>query len=224
MQEKIDKDPWGVDFTNETPIQIAALLKKFLRELPEPILTNKLYKLFIMSQSKKISFITLEIPNVESRRKILHYICCLLPKANRDLVEVLVSFLREVSAYAGGEDGNKMDVNNLATVIAPNLLYSKTKDRLDRTNAMDESFLAIDAIKMLINCQDFLWTVPDDISDILSSTDISDANDLTSKDVLKRCEPLLTNKKAHSSRDVYENKTVPQGTGATSTRIVERID
>lgn len=52
LSEEIDKNPANVNLANETPIQIAALLKKFLRELPEPLLTFKLYKLFLVSQSK----------------------------------------------------------------------------------------------------------------------------------------------------------------------------
>jgi hypothetical protein len=52
LSEEIDRNPAQVNLANETPIQIAALLKKFLRELPEPLLTYKLYKLFVVSQSK----------------------------------------------------------------------------------------------------------------------------------------------------------------------------
>lgn len=36
---------------NENEIQIAVLLKKWLRELPDPLLTHKLAPLFIQSQS-----------------------------------------------------------------------------------------------------------------------------------------------------------------------------
>lgn len=52
LSEEIDRNPAQVNLANETPVQIAALLKKFLRELPEPLLTYKLYKLFVVSQSK----------------------------------------------------------------------------------------------------------------------------------------------------------------------------
>lgn len=42
----------AVDLNLENPVQVAALLKKFLRELPEPVLTYKLHKLFIASSSE----------------------------------------------------------------------------------------------------------------------------------------------------------------------------
>lgn len=41
----------AVDLNGETPVQVAALLKKFLRELPDPVMTYKLHKIFITSSS-----------------------------------------------------------------------------------------------------------------------------------------------------------------------------
>ena len=52
MTDAIDKSATGsIDFHSENPVQLAALLKKFLRELPDPLLTQKLYKLWAVSQS-----------------------------------------------------------------------------------------------------------------------------------------------------------------------------
>lgn len=52
LADQIDaKDGEGVDLTRENPVQVAALLKKFLRALPDPLLTFKLHRLFITSQS-----------------------------------------------------------------------------------------------------------------------------------------------------------------------------
>ena len=50
LADAIDRDPDSVDLTSDNPVQLAALLKKFLRELPDPLLTFKLYRLFIASQ------------------------------------------------------------------------------------------------------------------------------------------------------------------------------
>ena len=55
LTEKIDAKEVEVDLSRENPVQVAALLKKFLRELPDPLLTYKLYRLFITSQSKSFA-------------------------------------------------------------------------------------------------------------------------------------------------------------------------
>lgn len=52
ISEMIDNKYEQVDMTKENPVQIAALLKKFLREMPDPLLTFKLHRLFVVSQSK----------------------------------------------------------------------------------------------------------------------------------------------------------------------------
>lgn len=52
LSDKLDAKEVDVDLSKESPVQVAALLKKFLRELPDPLLTYKLYGLFITSQSR----------------------------------------------------------------------------------------------------------------------------------------------------------------------------
>lgn len=49
--ELIDTKYDQADLNRESPVQVAALLKKFLREMPDPLLTFKLHQLFIISQS-----------------------------------------------------------------------------------------------------------------------------------------------------------------------------
>jgi hypothetical protein len=50
LTEAIDRDPASVDLTTDNAVQLAALLKKFLRDLPDPLMTFKLHRLFIASQ------------------------------------------------------------------------------------------------------------------------------------------------------------------------------
>ena len=50
LTDAIDRDPSSVDLTQDNPVQLAALLKKFLRDLPEPLMTFKLHRLFVSSQ------------------------------------------------------------------------------------------------------------------------------------------------------------------------------
>ena len=175
LADTIDKDGGDtVDLSKESPVQVAALLKKFLRELPDPLLTHKLHRLFITSQSEfdvlscpdqfanvepppQIFFRpSLEIADEEKRRRVLHLTCCLLPKTHRDSMEVLLSFLNWTASFShvDEESGSKMDAHNLATVITPNILYTTNKN-----SGMDDSFLAIEAVHSLIECNDGMCEV-----------------------------------------------------------------
>ncbi|KAJ3200752.1 hypothetical protein HDU82_008634 [Entophlyctis luteolus] len=149
MAEMFDQNP-DLDKLDETsPIQVAALLKRFLRELPDPLLTSRLHPLFVESQNPKNNY------SLEQRKKILHLLCCLLPKPNSDLLQLLLQLLRHVSQL---KDSNKMDIPNLSTVISPNILYAKGKDVRE-----DHPFLCITAVQMLIFYQDEFRMVPDEI-------------------------------------------------------------
>jgi hypothetical protein len=65
-----------------------------------------------------------DVEDEAQRKKILHLVLCLLPKAHRDTMEVLFCFLNWVSSFhtVDEETGNKMDTWNIATVMAPNIL------------------------------------------------------------------------------------------------------
>lgn len=71
-------------------------------------------------------------------------------------MEVLFIFFKWVASFShvDEETGSKMDLHNLATVITPNILYSKSKDP-----SKDESFLAIEAVHNLLKYQDDFWVV-----------------------------------------------------------------
>ncbi|KAI9838635.1 MAG: hypothetical protein M1819_004949 [Sarea resinae] len=165
----------AVDLTRESPVQVAALLRKFLRDMPEPLLTFKLHRLFITSQ---------KIADEEKRRRVLHLTCCLLPKSHRDSIEILFSFLNWVSSFShvDEESGSKMDIHNLATVVTPNILYSGNKNP-----GMDDSFLAIEAVHSLIECNDAMCEVPEDLQSILNDSSLFNGSaDITTKEILKR--------------------------------------
>ncbi|KAG0301669.1 hypothetical protein BGZ98_008142 [Dissophora globulifera] len=194
LSEAIDKDPSSVSLSDDNPVQVAALLKKFLRDLPDPLLTFKLHRLFVVSQKMEDEAV---------RKTILHLTCCLLPKPNRDSMEAICLFLRWVASFShvDEETGSKMDLHNLATVITPNVLYSKSKDP-----TKDESFLAIETVMGLLEYQDEFCEVPMDLSTILSDQELVESStDLSSKDILKRCENLVRSKvkKSHSLGELH---------------------
>ncbi|KAI8451109.1 hypothetical protein BY996DRAFT_6432242 [Phakopsora pachyrhizi] len=188
LADAIDRDDGTVNFSDDNAVQLAALLKKFLRDLPDPLLTFKLYHLFIASQ---------RVDNDLARRKALHLICCLLPKAHRDTMEVLFVFLKWVASFShvDEETGSKMDLQNLATVITPNILYARSKDP-----TRDESFLAIRAVHELLEFQDELFQVPAEVQMVMQDQELlnSNMNEITSKDIIKRVEALLKSNNGRS--------------------------
>lgn len=72
-----------------------------------------------------------------------------------------------------------MDLQNLATVITPNILYARSKDP-----SRDESFLAIRAVHELLEHQDEIFQVPVEITAIMQDNELLSANptELNSKD------------------------------------------
>lgn len=137
------------DLTRENAVQVAALLKKFLRDMPDPLLTFKLHKLWVVAQ---------KLEDDEVRRRVMHLTCCLMPKSHRDTMEVLFAFLRWTASFSqvDEESGSKMDAHNLATVMAPNILYAPPKktDPKIPTPQVDESFLAIETVHTLVLLND----------------------------------------------------------------------
>lgn len=62
-------------------------------------------------------------------------------------MEVLFVFMKWVASYSHFEDngGSKMDIMNLATVLAPNVIYAKGRDP-----TREESLLCIEVVHMLL--------------------------------------------------------------------------
>ncbi|TFK51741.1 hypothetical protein OE88DRAFT_1464684 [Heliocybe sulcata] len=183
LTEAIDRDPSSVDLSQDNPVQLAALLKKFLRDLPDPLLTFKLHRLFIASQSPSV------VPNDDDRKRLLHMVSLLLPKYHRDTSEVLFVFLKWVASFAhmDEETGSKMDLGNLATVICPSILYSRGRDAV-----RDESFGAIRVVTSLLENQDEFFTVPEELLPILQDQDyFANSLDLPSREFMKKCDTYM---------------------------------
>ncbi|ORZ23186.1 hypothetical protein BCR42DRAFT_404189 [Absidia repens] len=181
--EEIDKNPNNINLMKENATQLAALIKKFLRDMPEPLLTFKLYRLFTTIQ---------KLEKEVDRKRATHLACCLLPKPNRDTMEVLFLFIHWVSTFSQiGQDGgagNKMNLDNMATMVAPNLLYSKNKD-LTKENLVDDS---LKAVLILLRHQEEFATVPEDFAPLLENLTYDEGDmELNVRHILKKCEAVM---------------------------------
>ncbi|KAF8273215.1 hypothetical protein EI94DRAFT_1716604 [Lactarius quietus] len=173
----LDRDSSSVDWSTEHPVQIAALLKQFFRDLPDPLLTFKLHRLLLASAG---------VQNDDDRKRLLHMLTLTLPKSHRDTLEVLLVFLKWVASFAHSLDdtGSKMDLPNLATVIGPSILFSAGRDP-----AFESSFGVIRVVTELLENQDEFFTVPEDFLALVHDQEyFAHSMELPGKDFMKKCE------------------------------------
>ncbi|XP_078804601.1 rho GTPase-activating protein 19 isoform X5 [Oryzias latipes] len=110
------------------PNDVATLLKTFLGELPEPLLTHRHFNAHL-----KIADMTLfdehgnktAVPNKERQIEALQLLFLLLPQANRSLLKLLLDLLYHTAKL---QDKNKMSAHNLALMFAPHVLWPRHDD------------------------------------------------------------------------------------------------
>ncbi|KAF7656688.1 hypothetical protein LDENG_00037440 [Lucifuga dentata] len=106
-------------FPRDTDVHtVASLLKLYLRELPEPVVPWTQYQDFLDCTSM------LDSSGTEGREKLEKQIA-LLPRINYNLLSYICRFLFEVQLNS---KVNKMNVENLATVMGINLLKPQIED------------------------------------------------------------------------------------------------
>lgn len=93
---------------------VAGVLKLYLRDLPDPLLSRKLYNFWLAAQDHS---------SCQDRSEVMFWLVQALPKQNRCLLFRLLQFFQELTAYTGM---NKMTTQNLATVLGPNILRQLT--------------------------------------------------------------------------------------------------
>ncbi|PSN49744.1 hypothetical protein C0J52_08486 [Blattella germanica] len=132
------------------PHVIAGALKLYLRELPEPLMTRSLYEEWMAAARIQTSN--------EARLQALKQVVDKLPPANYDNLQYLIKFL---SALSRNQEVNKMTPQNIAIVIAPNLIWSLADETstigMNMSSANTYSFI----IDNMVNHAD--WFFPGDI-------------------------------------------------------------
>lgn len=119
LEAQYVKTPLPLEY--QDPHVIGSILKLYLRELPEPLLTYKYYKDFINAAER----------GYEAERKVaIKATLAKLPKANYVNLRYLTRFLWLVTQNV---DQNKMSSQNVAIVMSPNMLWP----RVDKSNPAD---------------------------------------------------------------------------------------
>ncbi|KAL2079661.1 hypothetical protein ACEWY4_025405 [Coilia grayii] len=135
---------------------VAALLKEFLRDMPDPLLPRELYCAFLHANllrgAKQLSYV----------QQLLY----LLPPCNCDTLLCLLTLLHTVQEHAQdttGTDqqeisGNKMTATNLAVIFGPNLLQ-KDRELSSQGLGIEDSAAIISVTLYLIQNYQRLFTV-----------------------------------------------------------------
>ncbi|XP_016060478.1 PREDICTED: rho GTPase-activating protein 18 isoform X3 [Miniopterus natalensis] len=127
----------------------ASLLKLFVRELPQPLLSVEYLKAFQAVQN---------LPTKKQQLQALNLLILVLPDANRDTLKALLEFLQRV---IDNKEKNKMTVMNVAMVMAPNLFMChpmgvKSSEQQEFAMAAGTA----NTMHLLIKYQKLLWTIP----------------------------------------------------------------
>lgn len=128
---------------------MSALLKRWLRELPQPLLANELIHLFYQTHA---------LPAPDQYRA-LTILCLLLPHENRNTLRSLLNFLKEVISL---EDRNKMSKHNVATIIAPSFFPPRFVQPVNKNDIGAQVRVAAQCshlTNVLITQGDNLWMV-----------------------------------------------------------------
>ncbi|XP_037611492.1 rho GTPase-activating protein 17a isoform X2 [Sebastes umbrosus] len=130
------------------PHAVAGALKSYLRELPEPLMSYQLYEEWIQASS---------VSDPDKRLQALWVVCDQLPKNNKTNMRYLVKFLAKL---AQDSEVNKMTPSNIAIVLGPNLLWTKTEGSLAEMAAAT-SVHVVAIIEPIIQHAD--WFFPEDV-------------------------------------------------------------
>ncbi|XP_012578495.1 PREDICTED: rho GTPase-activating protein 18 isoform X2 [Condylura cristata] len=178
----------------------ASLLKLFIRELPQPLLTVEYLKAFQTVQN---------LPTQIQQLQALNLLVILLPDANRDTLKALLEFLQRI---IDNKEKNKMTAMNIAMIMAPNLFMFHTLDlKCSEQQKIVMAAGTANIMLLLIKFQKCLWTIP---KFIVSQMRIRNA-EIQRKD--RRAMKKLLKKMAYD-REKYEKQDksandadVPQG-------------
>ncbi|KAK2509526.1 hypothetical protein MC885_021114, partial [Smutsia gigantea] len=106
-----------VNYEGQSAYDVADMLKQYFRDLPEPLMTNKLSETFLQ--------IYQYVPK-DQRLQAIKAAIMLLPDENREVLQTLLYFLSDVTAAV---QENQMTPTNLAVCLAPSLFHLNTLKR-----------------------------------------------------------------------------------------------
>uniref|UniRef100_A0A8D0D264 Myosin IXB n=1 Tax=Sander lucioperca TaxID=283035 RepID=A0A8D0D264_SANLU len=139
LHQRLETDPHLVCLEDYPIHTVTGLVKQWLRELPDPLLTFTHYSDFLH---------TVELPEKQEQLQAIYKVLEELPPANFNTLERLVFHLVRVCKE---EASNRMSPNSLAIVFAPCIL--RCPDSADPLLSMKDVAKTTTCVEMIINEQ-----------------------------------------------------------------------
>ncbi|XP_032483777.1 unconventional myosin-IXb isoform X5 [Phocoena sinus] len=139
LRQALQTDPTAVKLENFPIHAITGVLKQWLRELPEPLMTFAQYGDFLRA---------VELPEKQEQLAAIYAVLEHLPEANHNSLERLIFHLVKVALL---EDVNRMSPSALAIIFAPCLL--RCPDNSDPLTSMKDVLKITTCVEMLIKEQ-----------------------------------------------------------------------
>uniref|UniRef100_A0A8C6DTV7 Myosin IXB n=1 Tax=Moschus moschiferus TaxID=68415 RepID=A0A8C6DTV7_MOSMO len=139
LRQALQTDPMAVKLENFPIHAITGVLKQWLRELPEPLMTFAQYGDFLRA---------VELPEKQEQLAAIYAVLEHLPEANHNSLERLIFHLVKVALL---EDVNRMSPSALAIIFAPCLL--RCPDNSDPLISMKDVLKITTCVEMLIKEQ-----------------------------------------------------------------------
>jgi len=190
LQLKIDA---GESVSDAGVLDFAGLLKQFLRELPEPLLTSRLQDAFLNCYD-------LTPPSKRVDATLL--LCHLLPSHNLSALQYICAFLRRV---VDRSVHNKMDAANVGICLAPNIFHASSASAVvgsDATKSMLTSQAGV--VELLIDHADEIGVVSDDLHERVAMM-----TECFSESVLDDCELETTDCRDKKRSGSLQGETLP---------------
>lgn len=161
-------------FNRTTCHDLSAVLKKLLRDLPQPLLTVEYIDAFYQSHGELMNYLLTKyyfgifenlfllsgVKNPNELSYALNLLVLLLPVEHRCTLKALLTFFKLVIE---NQSSNKMSIHNVAMIVAPSLFpprYIYPRDRANLSAQVNMAAVCCQVTEVLLNNVDKLWDVP----------------------------------------------------------------
>ncbi|KAA0709007.1 Rho GTPase-activating protein 18 [Triplophysa tibetana] len=177
----------------------ASVLKLFIRELPFPLLTVEYFTAFLS---------VLKLPTQKQQLQALNLLVLLLPEHNRDTLKALMEFFQCVIDH---KDKNKMTLNNVAVVMAPNIFMCKGfRNKISEQEEFAMATCTANIVRLLIRYQNLLWTIPKFILNQVRKQNTENQRKMNRDRAVKKLLKKMTHDREKTS-DKPEKNTEAEG-------------